>query len=696
MIKKILYFLIVIVNVLSLTACSQALNDLLDKLNGDNDSNVDDNQSNTNDEKTPQVNYFEVSIADAIMMANGTGETLTTVDLCISGTVASVSNPEFGNMKITDGTDTISVYGLYGADGTPYKDLAEKPVKGDKITIYGKVHTFNGTPEFKDAVIVSFEHVEVELDSSYVESTIADVRAANVDEKFVIEGVVSAITYADKLIPNGFYVVDATGSIYVYGEDAYSVKVGNTVKLAGTKDYYVLATEQSAAEKYGYKGCCQLKDIILLENEETNAEFDKNWITESTVKDIVETPVTENITSNIYKVNALVKKVPGSGFVNYYFFDIDGETGSYTYTANGGDDFTWLDKFDGKICTVYLSPINCKSSNSGCFYRFVPILVIDENYKFDLNTAADYAIKYAAYDQFMTEYSADPALEVVTSVSSELLGFEGVNVSYTSSNTDVVDFAVENGKTIFHTKDAGTATITITATYNGKSSSKTIGVTVNELEVFDTISVAEAIATADAEVVTVKGIVVSSLVNKTGFYISDETGIIAVTCSEATLEGISLGNEIVIRGVKAHNKKNETSTNIGQNCILDAEILTNYFGNHEYSSSLFDTTKTLADLYSFDVNVDYSTTGYVINCVVKFVDAGYYTKYSISSVDGSITMDLYCANGGQYSWLEKYIDKEVTMELMVCNWNSAKYYKGCVVSVTYEGVKTLNNLNFSY
>ena len=59
-------------------------------------------------------------------------------------------------------------------------------------------------------------------------------------------------------------------------------------------------------------------------------------------------------------------------------------------------------------------------------------------------------------------------------------------------------------------------------------------------------------------------------------------------------------------------------------------------------------------------------------------------------------MDLYCANGGQYSWLEKYIDKEVTMELMVCNWNSAKYYKGCVVSVTYEGVKTLNNLNFSY
>ena len=691
--KKILFLLFFVVSAFTLTSCADFdMNSILGFING-TDNNSDDTDNGSDDEVK---DYIEVSISDAIMMAQSVGETLTDVNLCISGTVASVSNPEFGNMKITDGTNTISVYGLFGENNVPYKDLTDKPVKGDKITIYGKVHSFNGEPEFKDAIIVSYEHVKVELDESYTEATIAEAREAQAGEKLIIEGVVARITYADKMIPNGFYVVDTTGSIYVYGEDAHSVAIGNTVKLAGTKDYYVLATEQNAADKYGYKGCCQLKDLVLLENNTTNAEFDKTWITESTVKDIVETPITENITTNTYKVTALVKKVLGSGFVNYYFFDIDGETGSYTYTANGGDDFAWLDQFDGKICTVYLSPINCKSSAGGCFYRFIPLLVVDENYTFDLNKATDYAIKYEAYDQFKTQYSADPALEVVTTVSSELLGFEGVTVSYASSNNSVAEFVVENGKNIFHTKDIGTTTVTITAEYNGKTSTKTINITVSEQQSFDSISVAEAIEAKDGETVTVKGIVVSSLVNKVGFYISDDTGIIAVTCSEDALADISLGNEIVIKGVKAHNKKNATSTNAGQNVIKDAEILANYYGSHKYSSSHFDTTKTLADLYSFNVNDDYSTKGYALNCVVVYIEEQFYTKYALQSVDGSISMDLYCSNAGQYAWLEKYVDKEVTVELMVCNWNSAKYYKGCVVSVTYNGVKTLNNLNFEH
>ena len=92
---------------------------------------------------------------------------------------------------------------------------------------------------------------------------------------------------------------------------------------------------------------------------------------EYTIKEIMETPLSENMTTNIFKVNALVKKVPGNGFVNYYFNDIDGVTGSYTYTACNGSDFAWLDEFDGKICTVYLSPMNAKSTTSGCIYRFM-------------------------------------------------------------------------------------------------------------------------------------------------------------------------------------------------------------------------------------------------------------------------------------------------------------------------------------
>ena len=717
MLKKILYLLFVVVNVLSLTACSEALSDLLDKivledyLNQDSDNNSDDatdgEDNNTNDDTTDDGNddtteekYKTVSIAEAIAAANAAGEQVSSEVYCITGTIASVSNPEYGNMKITDGKDTIAVYGLYGADGTQYKNLDDKPFKGDTITIYGKVHTFNGTAEFKDAVIVSFEHAKVELDGEYLEATIAEAREANIGEKFVIEGVVARITYANPMIPNGFYVIDGTGSIYVYGEAAQSVKIGNTVKVAGEKDYYVLADEQNLAEKYGYKGCCQLKNITLVENNATNSEFDKNWITDSTVKDIVDTPVTENITTNIYKVNALIKKVVGTGFTNYYFYDIDGDTSGYAYTANSGKDFTWLDEFDGKICTVYLSPINCKSTAGGCFYRFIPILVINENYTFDLNSAADYAIKYEVYEQFKTEYTANPALEVVTSVSSELLGFTGVTVEYTSSNTSVADFVEENGKTIFHTKATGTTTITMTAKYNGKTSSKTLVVTVNQQTSFETMTVSEAIAAADNTVVTVKGIVMSSLVNQTGFYINDGTGVIAVTCSTETLEEIELGQEVVMQGTRIHRKDAE-KTHAGQSVITDAILLANNYGTHTYDDSKFDTTKTLNDLYGFNVNEDYSTQVYVVKAVILYEKTQYYTSCKLQGTNPdtgkTFTMNLYSKSAAQYSWLEPYYNQEVTIEVAVCNWNNKTYYAACIISVVLEdGTKVVNNSNFSY
>ena len=109
-----------------------------------------------------------------------------------------------------------------------------------------------------------------------------------------------------------------------------------------------------------------MDDAIVISNDKGSADFDKSWITESTVKEIMDTPVTEDITAKIFKVNALVKKAPGNGFTNYYIDDIDGVTGSYVYTQCNGGDFGWLDEFDGKICTVYLVALNAKASTSGC------------------------------------------------------------------------------------------------------------------------------------------------------------------------------------------------------------------------------------------------------------------------------------------------------------------------------------------
>ena len=122
-------------------------------------------------------------------------------------------------------------------------------------------------------------------------------------------------------------------------------------------------------------------------------------------------------------------------FVNYYLYDIDGKTGNYTYTQAGGDDFTWLDKYDGKICTVYMAAHNAKSSSTDCFFRFIPVEVKDENYEFDLTKSCEFALEYYANDQFKSVYKADPQLKVVTEISNDLIGIQQVDFEYTSSNT---------------------------------------------------------------------------------------------------------------------------------------------------------------------------------------------------------------------------------------------------------------------
>ena len=63
--------------------------------------------------------------------------------------------------------------------------------------------------------------------------------------------------------------------------------------------------------------------------------------------------------------------------------------------------------------------------------------------------------------------------------------------------------------------------------------------------------------------------------------------------------------------------------------------------------------------------------------------------------DTSIKFTLYSSSANQYSFLKQYAGVQVTLELAMCNWNSKDYYTGCVISVTKDGVKTNNTLNFT-
>ena len=651
---------------------------------------------------SPEAQYQLITIAEAIQIAQQAGETVTSERYYVKGTIVKVSNSMYGEMTIKDETGELYIYGVFDKDEvTRYDAMEEKPVAGDEVILCGALKTFKGTPEMDRGYLQEFKHIDQSENidmSQYTEKTILDARDDAESSKVKLTGVVARVTYAFGMEPNGFYLVDGTGSIYVYGGNtAQQVKVGNKVTIVGEKDYYVLDTEASNAQKHGYAGSNQIANVTLISNDKGNHEVDYSWVNESTVKEIMDTPVSENITTDIFKVNALVTKQVSPGFVNYYFNDIDGYTGSYTYTSNSGSDFTWLDEFDGKICTVYLSPINCKSTASDCFYRFVPIAVKDEGYTFDEANAPEYGLTYHASEQFNPIYNADPAQEMLASVSSELLGLGDISFTYASTNTDVVYFETIEDKTYMHTvNDANTTVdVTITATYKGYSATQNVTINIGKEIKVETISVLEAINAEEGEEVYVKGVVAASAVNQTAFYIADESGIIAIRLSNAAdFAQFELGDEIVVKGIRTNKTKSDYNK-VGQVCLDYAEFVVNFQGDYAYSTSTYESIQfaDLTALLNTNNAIEATAQGYIVEAKIKKVDAAYYSNVYLTDPATGAEVLIYCSNASQYSFLNEFVGQTVTVEVVLVDWNS-KGYKACVLSVVTEDGKVINNYNF--
>ncbi len=519
--------------------------------------------------------------------------------------------------------------------------------------------------------------------------TIAKARAAKDGALVKVSGVVARITYANGMKPSGVMLIDDTGSIYVYDNNiASQVKVGNSITVSGTKDFWILETEASSAQKFGYKGCNQITAATLHANNGNTSAFSLKGIPATTVKEIMDTPVTEDITAKVFKVTALVKKAPGQGFTNYYINDLDGTTGTYVYTQCNGSDFSWLDKFDGKVCTVYVTALNAKSSSAGCVWRFLPIDVKDEGFNPSSVNIAEHVVKYYGLPQFLTSYTGDPAMDLLSTVSGDLLNYKDAKLTYASSDTKV---ATVSGN-VLHCLSTGKVTITVTGSYGGKTYSGkiTLNVTVSKpTEQFPTV--AEAIAAKVGDAVTVKGIVGPSLVNKVGFYLIDKSGVIAVETTKAVMETIEIGHEVVIEAKRGINTS--SGKTFGQTCLKEAAIKTNYFGKNAYPTDAFKGNISVQEFYNLKVSTDYTTNVYTMKATVKVEGSAYYTNISLT--DGSTSIRLYCSSAAQYGWLQEYAGKEVTVEIAACNWNSKDYYTGCVLSVVNaDGSKVYNTLNF--
>lgn len=646
--------------------------------------------SNAGNQPDPELPEFdtELTIAQILALPLTDGQ-VTEGRYLVRGTVDSVTNAQYGAMVITDGTDTITVYGSYSADGSVgYAQMESKPVKGDTVLLYTNVKNFGGKLELNSAWIREFTAGEFD-ESAYTSMTIAEARTQEKGKQIMVEGTVACITYANGMKPSGVILVDATDSIYIYDADlAGRVAVGNRVRVAASKTMWVLDSETGNASKFGYQGCNQLENAWLLENDGKTQDFDRSWIQEISVKELLDTPVTQDITTHLFRVTALVREEPGNGFTNYYFYDLDGKTGSYAYTQCNGNDFEWLRAYDGKIVTVYLMALNAKSTASDCYWRLLPVAVQDDGFdpsKVDVNALT---LRCLALTQFQSEYTGDPALELLAKADLPLLNISGVKLRYTSDNTNVIRI---DGN-VMHCLATGTANITVEASYGGKSAKASVSVSVKIADASGSYaSVSDAISTAVGEKVTVQGIVGPSLVNQTGFYLIDESGVIAVLTTADVLQTLQPGNMVVLEAERYFKCKDGST--YGQTCLRDATVVVNLYGSHSYSDAAFQGSISVEDFYNLDIEKDFTTHVYTMRATV-LVEGTSYSK-NIYLTDGTTKVRLYCSSANQYQWLQAYDGQEVTVEIAPCNWNSKNYYTGCALAVVAEdGSKVINTLNF--
>ena len=83
----------------------------------------------------------------------------------VTGKLAEIANPTYGNVYLEDGDARVYVYGCYpgwGATGDARKNcLADKDITvGDKLTVIGVKSTNNGTVQVSNGVYFSHEKAE--------------------------------------------------------------------------------------------------------------------------------------------------------------------------------------------------------------------------------------------------------------------------------------------------------------------------------------------------------------------------------------------------------------------------------------------------------------------------------------------------------------------------------------------------------
>ena len=289
--------------------------------------------------------------------ANGDGKTVRVKGVCVS-----ISNTEYGNWYINDGTGNLYIYGTLDKNGGTknFKSLGIEV--GDIVDVEGPAKLYNGTMEMVNVTVKGHTPSSVKVDSLYVNDELSDVVPADGGKLTVfITCKGNGVDYtasADNESILSIRSISTKGTQFVYtfnvaknegGDRAFTVEF-NTTDDKGT----VYSSTANVSQKGG---------IVTANCKEFNAQED-------------------GLTQ--YKVRGVITKIANTKYGNLYINDGTGEVYVYGITDWNADNFKVGDE-------VVLQSVKTSHNNAPQMKNAVVVEKVEHEVKTvaELHTLAD-------------------------------------------------------------------------------------------------------------------------------------------------------------------------------------------------------------------------------------------------------------------------------------------------------------------
>ena len=197
-----------------------------------------------------EVKVLGATKADLSELVDKYGSDTTGYIMTADEKAAAISSKYYGKLYEFTGYVVEHKFGTYtnyglsltedGATFVLYQyqnDLQEefKALLGKKVTIVAPMYGYSAQYGWRiGTYLTAVEATNETTTLPTAKNSVAEVKLAAADTEIEVIGQVCGINEG-----NGFYVMDATGAVYVYGKDAVAtVKVGDIVKVTGKAGFY--------------------------------------------------------------------------------------------------------------------------------------------------------------------------------------------------------------------------------------------------------------------------------------------------------------------------------------------------------------------------------------------------------------------------------------------------------------------------